>query len=212
MRRIGWWMGAALAAGPLVATASAPKTVVGAKEPPVVGKAPAAPALARSLSWHDGQGRREVWVNPRLLAEFPSEGVTSAVSRIEPRARPVPSRGGARIWEVDDSSQVLARIRREQPGSRVSPVLHDVPSPASAKRALPGNVIVQLDPAWNPAAVDGWIAKRGLRVVRKLPVTGNAYLVASEPGLPSLELANALASEGQVRAAYPDWWQETFTR
>ena len=43
-------------------------------------------------------------------------------------------------------------------------------------------------------------------------LSGNLYLVRSGPGLEALELANTLRQAGEVRAAYPDWWQERALR
>ena len=36
----------------------------------------------------------------------------------------------------------------------------------------------------------------------------NGFLVETEPGFPSLELANALASQDGVVMSSPNWWTE----
>ncbi|RYE74722.1 MAG: hypothetical protein EOO80_16670 [Oxalobacteraceae bacterium] len=79
-------------------------------------------------------------------------------------------------------------------------------------RALPGNVIVRLDPTWNAAQVDDWLAGNGLTGLRHLPIGGNVLVVASPPGLAALELANRLQLSGKVVSAQPDWWEQRSPR
>ena len=79
-------------------------------------------------------------------------------------------------------------------------------------RALPGNVIVYLNPSWNAAAINDWLAKRKLQTVKKLDIGKNVYVIKSAPGLDALNLANELHSSGEVVSAMPDWWKEVSTR
>ena len=79
-------------------------------------------------------------------------------------------------------------------------------------RALPGNIIVYLDPKWNEKAVNNWLSARKLEVVKKLDIGPNVYVIKTGPGLESLDIANALYRVGEVKAAFPDWWQEVTTR
>lgn len=77
-------------------------------------------------------------------------------------------------------------------------------------RALPGGVIVHLDPAWSSEEAESWLLSRNLQPARE--ILPNAFLVPSEPGLAALELANRLRQEQGVVAAMPDWWQELAPR
>jgi hypothetical protein len=79
-------------------------------------------------------------------------------------------------------------------------------------RALPGNIIVYLNPAWDDAAVKAWASKQQLEIIKKLEIGPNIYLIKTAPGLESLNTANALYKSGEVVAAFPDWWKQVTTR
>jgi hypothetical protein len=48
--------------------------------------------------------------------------------------------------------------------------------------------------------------------VKKLEIGPNIYVIKTGPGLEALETANALYRSGEVKAAFPDWWQEVVPR
>lgn len=79
-------------------------------------------------------------------------------------------------------------------------------------RALPGNVIVRLDPSWSGQQVADWLRENRLSEVRRLPMGGNVLVLSSPPGLAALELANRLQQSGQVVSAQPEWWEQRSTR
>lgn len=79
-------------------------------------------------------------------------------------------------------------------------------------RALPGNIIVRLDPNWSSAQVDAWLASQGLTKIGQLPMANNLLVLSAPPGLASLELANRLQESGTVISAQPDWWQQVERR
>lgn len=76
------------------------------------------------------------------------------------------------------------------------------------RMALPGGVIVSLNPAWSDARCRDWVVAQGSLVRERMKIGGNYYLIASEAGLASLEFANRLRSESGVFAATPNWWRE----
>jgi hypothetical protein len=177
---------------------------------------PAPSTLGQSYTWYDGAREQTVWLNPRLVAEFnaPAES-TSAVRQARPGAQVVSrGRGTTRIWRVDSGAAdtTLAAVRSAQSAASVSPVFHDSANEGGRLRALPGGVIVYLNPAWSETEVKQWAAGRGLEIVRKLEIGANVYLIKTAPGLASLETANALHKSGEVVAAMPEWWQEATTR
>ncbi len=176
---------------------------------------PAPSTLGQSYTWYDGGRERTVWLNPQLIAEFnaSAEG-TSAVRQARPGAQPVPrGRGATRIWRVDgDAQAALAAVRSAPAAGSVSPVFHDSANESGRLRALPGGVIVYLNPAWSEDEARRWAAGRGLEIVRKLEIGPNVYLLKTPPGLAALETANALHKSGEVVAAMPEWWQEATTR
>ena len=79
---------------------------------------------------------------------------------------------------------------------------------------LPGGVLLSLDPGWDRDAVQGFFSRNGISTDRtsELGFLANGFLVETEPGFPSLELANALAAQDGVLSASPNWWREMEAR
>jgi hypothetical protein len=49
-------------------------------------------------------------------------------------------------------------------------------------------------------------------MMKKLEIGPNIYVIKTAPGLEALETANTLYRSGEVKAAFPDWWEEVVTR
>jgi len=174
-------------------------------------------ALQQPYVWYDGDQKRTVWLNPRLVAEFGSNSKSqSALKMAYSSAEEIPARHGSiRLWRLANTVAAKAAIRnlKSSPAnSTYSPVLHDGPSSSGRMRALPGNIIVHLDPSWGQDLIDGWLSQNKLEVVKKLNIGPNIFVIETAPGLAALELANRLHDAGEVVAAYPDWWKEVVTR
>lgn len=176
-------------------------------------------ALQEVHVWYDGQQERQVWLNPDLIAEFPANtgnAAKSAVNSVFPNAVQVPvRRGSVRLWQVGQGATADAAVRAMSSANRTdkySPVLHEGPTLKGRKRALPGNIIVYLDPAWTSDAVNAWVAGCHLEIIKKLEIGPNVYVIKTGPGLEALNTANSLYKSGEVVAAFPDWWVETTTR
>lgn len=175
--------------------------------------------LQQIYVWYDGQQERKIWLDPGLVAEFhvgKGNAARSAVKSVYPDAVPVPMRQGAvRLWRLgsgmDSNTAVRALGSANQTGN-YSPVLHDGPTTTGRMRALPGNVIVYLNPAWDSEAVNAWVNQHQLEIVKKLEIGPNIYVIKTGPGLEALNTANALYKSGEVVAAFPDWWEEVTTR
>ena len=75
---------------------------------------------------------------------------------------------------------------------------------------LPGGVMLALDPEWDQAAVDKFFAGNDIPAdhVMALEFLDNGFFVETEPGFPSLELANSLAPQEGVVVSSPNWWRE----
>jgi hypothetical protein len=175
--------------------------------------------LQEAYVWYDGQQERKIWMSPDLVAEFSigtGTAAKSAVKSFYPDAVQVPKqRGAVRLWRLGSGVKPDAAIRSMSGANQMgkySPVLHDSPTTVGRKRALPGNIIVYLDPAWSSETVNTWAAKRQLEIVKKLEIGPNIYLIKTGPGLDALNAANALYKSGDVVAAFPDWWVERTTR
>ena len=75
---------------------------------------------------------------------------------------------------------------------------------------LPGGVLLALDPDWDQAKVDTFFSQNGIPKDRtsELDFIDNGFLVDTEPGFPSLELANELATNDGVLISSPNWWRD----
>jgi len=174
--------------------------------------------LQQSYVWYDGQHERQIWLNPSIVAEFHANkgnAAQSALKSVYKDAVLISTHGTVRLWRlgsgVDSNTAVRALSGASQPGN-YSPVLHDGPTTTGRMRALPGNIIVYLNPAWDDAAVNAWVSKHQLEIVKKLEISPNIYLIKTAPGLEALNTANALYKSGEVVAAFPDWWKQVTTR
>ena len=79
---------------------------------------------------------------------------------------------------------------------------------------LPGGVMLALDPEWDPTAVDKFFETNGIKPdqVSELSFLDNAFFVETDPGFPSLELANSLADKDGVAVSSPNWWRQLETK
>ena len=75
---------------------------------------------------------------------------------------------------------------------------------------LPGGVVVVLDPEWDADATAAFFAGNGIVLSRvsSLDYLTNGFFVETDPGFPSLDLANALAAQAGVELSSPNWWRE----
>ena len=75
---------------------------------------------------------------------------------------------------------------------------------------LPGGVLLALDADWDESQVDDFFERNGISAdrVSELDFITNGFVVETEPGFPSLELANALAGQDGVTVSSPNWWRE----
>ena len=75
---------------------------------------------------------------------------------------------------------------------------------------LPGGILLALDADWDQGQVDEFFDRNGISADRisELGFIPNGFVVETEPGFPSLELANALADQDGVTVSSPNWWRE----
>ena len=79
---------------------------------------------------------------------------------------------------------------------------------------LPGGVLLALDETWGSAETDAFFVRNGIDRdrVSELDYVANGFFVETEPGFPSLELANALASQDGVEVSSPNWRREVIAK
>ena len=136
---------------------------------------------AQQRYWYDGEVRRPLWSDETVVADFSA------------------ARG--------EKSKVLRPAAIAKSGESTSPVFRDGPGEKSRTRALPGGVIVTLKTGPGEDRRDALFARHGLQPVREIGSGSGMWLVASPPGVASLDLANRLYESGDFKAAAPNWWQ-----
>jgi hypothetical protein len=172
--------------------------------------------LTQAYVWYDGDREQKIWMNPQLVADF-SQGAEkqNALQAGSVAATPLQTKqrqANMRLWKLGSvsataASDAIQSLQSRQSAGKYSPVFHDGSGSAASMRALPGNIIVYLNPAWDGTLVDAWVKKRKLEIVKKLDIGPNIYVIKTGPGLEALDTANSLYKSGEVTAAFPDWWQ-----
>ena len=79
---------------------------------------------------------------------------------------------------------------------------------------LPGGILIVLDETWGSAEVSSFFDRNGIEAHRisALDYAINGFFVETDPGFPSLELANALAVQPGVAVSSPNWWREVVAK
>ncbi len=143
--------------------------------------------------WYDGTTRRPLYLDDSQRAEF---GDGTATKSAVLKSGGVPAKAAGSGPQAKDTTTGL---------QRVSPVFRD--QPGGAERALPGGIIVTLRQAMPADQARTLLEAQGLQPVRPIGDGSTMWLVAADPGLPSLELANRLHESGVFQSAAPNWWQ-----
>ena len=75
---------------------------------------------------------------------------------------------------------------------------------------LPGGVLLVLDADWDQSKVDEFFMGNNIPTDRisELEYLPNGFLIETDPGFASLELANQIAAQQGVILSSPDWWSE----
>ena len=79
---------------------------------------------------------------------------------------------------------------------------------------LPGGVILVFESAWSRARIKQFFLEQAIAPdqVQARDFLPNAFFVTTDPGLPSLELANALADLEGILISSPNWQTEAESR
>lgn len=162
-------------------------------------------AIAASAHYFDGGIQRDITLDPQFIAVINAAPTTSTLGS---SSRSATSPTPAPLVVIQPASQPLVR----SVGTTTSPVYREGNSPAGRLMALPGGVLIKLDPELTDSQVRAWASGKGLSIKQRLNISGNWYVVDSAPGAASLDLANALQQSGEVLAATPNWWKQTAGR
>lgn len=149
---------------------------------------PPTPGQGTEHSWQDGGRTLTVILQPDLVVLDASSGAPATDVRA-----------------VNGDDVIVARSGAQ--GQDGLPVFK---SASGDLMTLPGGVLLVLEPSWTQAEVDAFLGKNGIKPDRisELDYATNGFFVETEPGFPSLELANKLASQDGVIISSPNWWSD----
>ncbi len=158
-------------------------------------------------SWRDGDRTRKVYLQRDLVV------VREDAVAVEDRERAVGRTGSGLIVREPshDGALSAAGASTVSGDSRSQPVFR---SSTGTLMTLPGGVVLILDAGLTELQVQAFFAANGIDRSRVSPLGSlpNAFVVATDPGFASLELANSLADMDGVDVSSPNWWQELSIR
>ena len=132
-----------------------------------------------------------------------------AVLQAAPVAQETETAAGASEDYAVTKGEADGMVRKQSElGSGGQPVFRS--ESGGALMTLPGGVILALDPEWDQDVVEKFFSQNGISLERasELDFLDNGFFVETEPGFPSLELANALAGQEGVILSSPNWSRE----
>ena len=155
------------------------------------------PAQERPYTWSDGDRTMTVLLQPDL---------------VETERGNIDKRDGAVAETVRSAwADRTDRADRTDTASTADPSSLPVfRSQSGALMTLPGGVLLALDKDWGSAETDAFFERNGIEPdrVSEMAYIANGFFVETEPGFPSLDLANSLATLDGVRTSMPNWRQE----
>ena len=161
----------------------------GQQRPPDKDRSSLGPVEGRAYTWQDGDRTLTVYLQDDLVVERDSAGM--------PRD----------VVESDRGGVSLARSAQEKSKSDTLPVFR---TGSGSLRTLPGGVLLVLNEEWTQAQADAFLSSNGIKKdrVSELSYASNGFFITTEPGFPSLELANRLAALDGVVVSSPNWGRE----
>lgn len=146
------------------------------------------PAQQRPYTWRDGDRTMTALLQPDLTATQGGD--------IEPRSETAVKTTRSDAADKSDAAP-----------SATMPVFQ---SQSGTLMTLPGGVLLALDKSWSGAETDAFFDRNGILPgrVSELDYIANGFFVDTQPGFPSLDLANALATQYGVRVSTPNWRRE----
>ena len=152
-----------------------------------------ASAQGAEYTWRDGDVTRRVRVQLDLVSQPSSQNRVSDVV------------------VVDGGGRSIVRKRADDTAGTGDPVFR---AESGQLMTLPGGVLVMLDGDWDSARIERFFSENSIAMsrVEEQIFAPNAFLVSTDPGFSSLQVANALAGQDGVIFAVPDWQTETTER
>ena len=147
------------------------------------------PVVGDPYTWQDGDRTMTVKLQTDLVVEKDSGGL--------PRD----------VVSADEGGTNVVRSADAQSKSDTLPVFR---SESGGLMTLPGGVLLVLNSEWSQAETNAFFSDNGIKMgrVSELDYAANGFFVETEPGFPSLNLANALAVQDGVEISSPNWGRE----
>ena len=153
------------------------------------GGSSAGPVQGQTHTWEDGDRTLTVYLQTDLVVEKGSDGL--------PRE----------IVEADDGrTGVVGSADRQSTGDTM-PVFR---SESGSLMTLPGGVLLVLSAEWSQSETNAFFSNNGIKMdrVSELSYIANGFFIETEPGFPSLDLANDLSALDGVEVSSPNWGRE----
>ncbi len=175
--------------------------------------------LPESLYYYEGGRKILLEVDSSMIAEFGAsnassgKNVKSNVVKVDSSAQFVRSSGQIQLWRTTGKggSIEISKSLNDNHGNGYSPVFKTIKG--SNLLALPGNIIVELDPSMTEKQAEVFFGSKGLRIFKKHPLDGrNFYEVETPAGAASLNIANSLYGQQGVISSTPNWWREVVAK
>ena len=137
----------------------------------------------------------------RVILQQPHQAVEENIAGVTDVAG-VAEDGAVKKGELDSITRKQSGLGDGQPVFRAES--------GGELMTLPGGIMLALDPEWDQATVEKFFSRNGISLDRtsELDFLDNGFFVETEPGFPSLELANALAGQDGVIISSPNWARE----
>ena len=162
---------------------------IGVVDPDSSRKGATGPVEGDPYTWQDGDRTMTVKLQTDLVVEKDSGGLPRDVVSAE--------EGGTNV----------VRSAAGQSESETLPVFR---SESGGLMTLPGGALLVLNSEWTQAKTNAFFSNNGIKMdrVSELDYVANGFFVETEPGFPSLDLANALAVQDGVEVSSPNWARE----
>ena len=153
------------------------------------GSAATGPVEGAAYTWQDGDRTMTVKLQTNLVVEKDSGGL--------PRDAVLADEGGTNVVRSTD-------------GHSKSDTLPVFRSESGGLMTLPGGVLLVLSSEWSQAETNAFFSDNGIKMdrVSELDYVANGFFVETDPGFPSLDLANTLAAQDGVEISSPNWGRE----
>ena len=167
-------------------TKQEPITVADQDSPQKRGPGADGPVQGDPYTWQDGDRAMTVLLQTDLVVERGSDGLPRDV-----------------VSANEDGTNVVRSAEAQSKGDTL-PVFR---SESRALMTLPGGVLLVLSSEWSQAETNAFFSNNGIKMdrVSELGFVANGFFVETEPGFPSLDLANALAVQDGVEISSPNW-------